>query len=134
MHTLTKLASALILGSSLVGCAAVVKTPYEQPAVQVPNNFQNSKAVSQQIHADILADQWWTLFKDPQLNSLVNDVLAANSDLAVAGINLQQASIQARQTQSQQGVRISDAGLTTRRSFDLEDGSSSSSFGVNFLA
>jgi Outer membrane protein len=88
----------------------VVKTPYEQPAVQVPNNFQNSKAVSQQIHADILADQWWTLFKDPQLNSLVNDVLAANSDLAVAGINLQQARIQARQTQSQQGVRISDAG------------------------
>lgn len=132
MHTLTKLASALILGSSLVGCAAVVKTPYEQPAVQVPNNFQNSKAVSQQIHADILADQWWTLFKDPQLNSLVNDVLAANSDLAVAGINLQQARIQARQTQSQQGVRISDAGLTTRRSFDLEDGSSSSGFGVNF--
>ena len=134
MHTLTKLASALFLGSSLVGCAAVVKTPYEQPAVQVPNNFQNSKAVSQQIHADILADQWWTLFKDPQLNSLVNDVLAANSDLAVAGINLQQARIQARQTQSQQGVRISDAGLTTRRSFDLEDGSSSSGFGVNFLA
>ena len=132
MHTLTKLASALVLGSSLVGCAAVVKTPYEQPAVQVPNNFQNTKAVSQQIHADILADQWWTLFKDPQLNSLVNDVLAANSDLAVAGINLQQARIQARQTQSQQGVRISDAGLTTRRSFDLEDGSSSSGFGVNF--
>lgn len=65
MHTLTKLASALFLGSSLVGCAAVVKTPYEQPAVQVPNNFQNSKAVSQQIHADILADQWWTLFKIP---------------------------------------------------------------------
>ena len=54
MHTLTKLASALILGSSLVGCAAVVKTPYEQPAVQVPNNFQNSKAVSQQIHACLL--------------------------------------------------------------------------------
>ncbi|MFV5507617.1 efflux transporter outer membrane subunit [Acinetobacter sp. 197] len=129
---LTKLASALLLGSSLVGCAAVVKTPYEPPALQVPNNFQNSQALSRQIHADILTDQWWTLFRDPQLNNLVNEVLAANSDLAVAGINLQQARIQARQTQSQQGVRIGDAGLTTRRSFDLENGDSSSGFGINY--
>lgn len=129
---LTKLASALLLGSSLVGCAAVVKTPYEQPAINMPGSFQNNKVLSQQIHADILADQWWTLFKDPQLNNLVNEVLAQNTDLAVAGISLQQARIQARQAQSQQGVRVGDAGLTTRRSFDLEDGDSSSSFGINY--
>lgn len=129
---LTKLASALLLGSSLVGCAAVVKTPYQQPAINMPGSFQNNKVLSQQIHADILADQWWTLFKDPQLNNLVNKVLAQNTDLAVAGISLQQARIQARQAQSQQGVRIGDAGLTTRRSFDLEDGDSSSGFGVNY--
>lgn len=129
---LTKLASALLLGSSLVGCAAVVKTPYEQPALNMPGSFQNNKVLSQQIHADILADQWWTLFKDPQLNNFVNEVLAQNTDLAVAGISLQQARIQARQTQSQQGVRIGDAGLTTRRSFDLEDGDSSSGFGINY--
>lgn len=129
---LTKLASALLLGSSLVGCAAVVKTPYEQPAINMPGSFQNNKVLSQQIHADILADQWWTLFKDPQLNNLANEVLAQNTDLAVAGISLQQARIQARQAQSQQGVRVGDAGLTTRRSFDLEDGDSSSSFGINY--
>ena len=129
---LTKLASALLLGSSLVGCAAVVKTPYEQPALNMPGSFQNNKILSQQIHADLLADQWWTLFKEPQLNNLVNEVLAQNTDLAVAGISLQQARIQARQAQSQQGVRIGDAGLTTRRSFDLEDGDSSSGFGVNY--
>lgn len=129
---LTKLASALLLGSSLVGCAAVVKTPYQQPAINMPGSFQNNKVLSQQIHADILADQWWTLFKDPQLNNLVNEVLAQNTDLAVAGISLQQARIQARQAQSQQGVRVGDAGLTTRRSFDLEDGDSSSSFGINY--
>ena len=129
---LTKLASALLLGSSLVGCAAVVKTPYQQPAINMPGSFQNNKVLSQQIHADILADQWWNLFKDPQLNNLVNEVLAQNTDLAVAGISLQQARIQARQAQSQQGVRVGDAGLTTRRSFDLKDGDSSSSFGINY--
>lgn len=129
---LTKLASALLLGSSLVGCAAVVKTPYEQPSIAVPGSFQNNTALSKQIYDDVLADQWWTLFKDPQLNTLVEDVLSRNSNLAVAGINLQQARIQARQTQSQQGIRIGDAGLTTRRNFDLEGGDSSSSLGVNF--
>ncbi|GAA5557936.1 outer membrane protein OprM [Acinetobacter schindleri] len=129
---LTKLASALLLGSSLVGCAAVVKTPYEQPSIAVPGSFQNNTALSKQIYDDVLADQWWTLFKDPQMNTLVEDVLSRNSNLAVAGINLQQARIQARQTQSQQGIRIGDAGLTTRRNFDLEGGDSSSSLGVNF--
>ncbi|MEN8427274.1 efflux transporter outer membrane subunit [Acinetobacter schindleri] len=129
---LTKLASALLLGSSLVGCAAVVKTPYEQPSIAVPGSFQNNTALNKQIYDDVLADQWWTLFKDPQLNTLVEDVLSRNSNLAVAGINLQQARIQARQTQSQQGIRIGDAGLTTRRNFDLEGGDSSSSLGVNF--
>ena len=62
----------------------------------------------------------------------MNEVLAQNTDLAVAGISLQQARIQARQAQSQQGVRVGDAGLTTRRSFDLKDGDSSSSFGINY--
>lgn len=127
---LTKLASALLLGSSLVGCAAVVKTPYEQPSIAVPGSFQNNTALSKQIYDDVLANQWWTLFKDPQLNTLVEDVLSRNSNLAVAGINLQQARIQARQTQSQQGVRIGDARVSTGRQFSL-DGDGDRSTGIS---
>ena len=67
----SKLATALLLSSSLVGCAAVVKTPYQAPAVTIPGSFQNSKAVSQQVHAQVQADQWWTLFKDAELNQLM---------------------------------------------------------------
>ena len=76
---LTKLASALILSSSLVGCAALVKSPYEQPNIATPSSFQNSKIVSKQIHADAYADQWWTLFNDVQLkqsNLKANKVFA----------------------------------------------------------
>ena len=127
---LTKLASALLLGSSLVGCAAVVKTPYEQPSIAVPGSFQNNTVLSKQIYDDVLADQWWTLFKDPQLNTLVEDVLSRNSNLAVAGINLQQARIQARQTQSQQGIRIGDARVSTGRQFSL-DGDGDRSTGIS---
>ena len=121
----TKLATALILSGSLVGCAAVVKTPYEQPAVNIPNNFQNSKAMSQQVHADVYADQWWTLFGDAQLNQLVSQVLASNTDLAVAGINLQQARLQAGLAANQQGPRVSSS-VSTGHSIDLNSGDNSS--------
>ena len=121
----TKLATALILSGSLVGCAAVVKTPYEQPAVNIPNNFQNSKAISQQVHADVYADQWWTLFGDAQLNQLVSQVLASNTDLAVAGINLQQARLQAGLAANQQGPRVSSS-VSAGHSIDLNSGDDSS--------
>ena len=129
----TKLAVALALSSSLVGCAAMVKTPYETPATNIPSNFQNSKALSQQVHANTYADQWWTLFNDAQLNQLVNQVLAANTDLAVAGINLQQARLQAKQSQSQQGIRIGTTGASVGHRFSLDgDGNSSNGISLNY--
>ena len=130
---LTKLVTALILTSSLVGCAAMVKTPYEQPTVNIPQGFENSQATLKQVHADAYADQWWTLFNDAQLNSLVNQVLSVNSDLAVAGINLQQTRIQAKQSQSQQGVRIGSAGASVGHRFSLDgDGDSSNGISLNY--
>ncbi|QXW25576.1 efflux transporter outer membrane subunit [Acinetobacter johnsonii] len=122
---LTKLASALVLSSSLAGCAAMVRTPYEQPAVNMPSSFQNSKAANQKIHADAYADQWWTLFNDAQLNQLISQVLDANTDLAVAGINLRQARLQAGLAQDKQGARVSSS-ASAGHSFDLKSGDDSS--------
>ena len=121
----SKLATALMLSSSLFGCAAVVKTPYQQPNVNMPNNFQNSKAMSQQVHADVYADQWWTLFGDPQLNQLVNQVLSSNTNLAVAGINLQQARLQAGLAQNKQGPRVSSS-ISAGHNIELNSGDDSS--------
>ena len=121
----TKLATALMLSSSLFGCAAVVKTPYQQPSINMPNNFQNSKAVSQQVHADVYADQWWTLFGDTQLNQLVNQVLSSNTDLAVAGINLQQARLQAGLAQNKQGPRVNSS-ISAGHNIELNSGDDSS--------
>ncbi len=121
----SKLATALMLSSSLFGCAAVVKTPYQQPSANIPNNFQNSKALSQQVHADVYADQWWTLFGDPRLNQLVNQVLSSNTDLAVAGINLQQARLQAGLAQNKQGPRVSSS-ISAGHNIELNSGDDSS--------
>ena len=121
---ISKLLATLILTGSMVGCAALVKTPYEAPAVDIPNSFQNSKNLSKQVHADVYADQWWTLFGDAQLNALVDQVLAKNTDLAVAGINLQTARLQADLRANQQGPRVSSS-VSTGHNFDLNSGDDS---------
>ncbi|HDI1583538.1 TPA: TolC family protein, partial [Acinetobacter baumannii] len=121
---MTKLSVALLLTSSLVGCAAVVKTPYQAPAVQVPGSFQYDKAKAKTASVEQYSDHWWTLFGDAQLNQLVTNVLERNSDLAVAGITLKQARLQADLTANKQGLRTSSS-VSTGHSFDLNSGDDS---------
>lgn len=124
----TRLCTAMLLGSTLVGCAAVVKTPYQTPVVQTPTQFQYDKATAQQRQQAIYTDQWWTLFGDTQLNQLVDAVLAKNADLAVAGMTLKQARLQAELAENQQKIRVSSStGLSTEHSFNLNDGNDTSS-------
>ncbi len=122
---LTRLAGALILGSALAGCAAVVKSPYQAPALQMPADFQNSKALSRQVQAGAYADQWWTLFGDAQLNQLIQQAFNANSDLAVAGINLQTARLKAGLAQNKQGLRASSS-ASAGHNIDLHSGDDAS--------
>ncbi|MEJ5038204.1 efflux transporter outer membrane subunit [Acinetobacter johnsonii] len=123
---LTRLCTVMLLGSTLVGCAAVVKTPYQAPAVQMPTQFQYDKATSQQRQQALYADQWWTLFGDAQLNQLVDAVLAKNADLAVAGMTLKQARLQAELAENQQKPRVNST-VSTGHQFDLNSGNDSSS-------
>ncbi len=122
----TRLCTAMLLGSTLVGCAAVVKTPYQTPVVQTPTQFQYDKATAQQRQQAIYTDQWWTLFGDTQLNQLVDAVLAKNADLAVAGMTLKQARLQAELAENQQKPRVSST-VSTGHQFDLNSGNDSSS-------
>lgn len=132
-RTFSQLATALLFGSSLVGCAAVVKTPYQAPAVEIPSQFEQQRLSSQQIHSQLNTDRWWTLFNDAALNQLVEQVLAQNSDLAVAGLNLQQARLQAKQSQSQQGIRIGTAGISTGHQVSLDgDGDRTRGISLNY--
>ncbi|NHB58771.1 efflux transporter outer membrane subunit [Acinetobacter sp. 194] len=121
----TRLLTALILSGSLFGCAAIVKSPYEQPSVNVPSSFQNSKTTTRTVYQDVQADQWWTLFGDQQLNQLVNQVIERNTDLAVAGLNLQTARLQAGLAENKQGIRVSSS-VSTGHNIDLNSGDDSS--------
>jgi outer membrane protein TolC len=118
---LNKLGLALALTSSLAGCSAVVKTPYNAPSVQVPQQYQYDAQTNKSV---ALTDQWWTLFNDAQLNQLIDQVLATNSDLSVAGITLNQARLQAGLAANQQGIRTSSS-VSTGHNYDLRSGDGS---------
>lgn len=117
-----KISLALCLSTALAGCSAVVKTPYNAPLVQVPSKFQYDAQKNKQVN---LTDQWWTLFNDAQLNQLIEQVQAKNSDLSVAGITLQQARLQAGLAQNKQGIRTSSS-ISTGHNYDLGSGNDSS--------
>ena len=124
LSKLTPLCALIIASSTLVGCAAVVKTPYQTPSVQTPQQFQYDQTAKNTTF-DRYADHWWTLFGDPQLNKLVDQVIAKNTDLAVAGIAIQQARLKAGLAADQQGPRVS-SGVSAGHRIDLNSGDDSS--------
>ncbi len=121
---LTMLCAMLVASSMLVGCAAMVKTPYHAPAVQTPSSFQYDKTQVASNYANY-ADRWWTLFGDTQLNQLVDQVIAKNTDLAVAGITLRQARLKAGLAADQQGPRVNSS-VSTSQNIDVNSGDRSS--------
>ena len=121
---LTTLCAMLVASSTLVGCAAMVKTPYHAPAVQTPSSFQYDKTQVASNYANY-ADRWWTLFGDTQLNQLVDQVIAKNTDLAVAGITLRQARLKAGLAADQQGPRVNSS-VSSSQNIDVNSGDRSS--------
>ncbi|WP_448664230.1 efflux transporter outer membrane subunit [Sphingomonas sp. CJ20] len=78
-------ASALALS----GCA--VGPNYVSPAAKVPAQKPFAEANAPGFVPDAPPATWWKLFDAPVLDRLVNEALAANTDLRVAAANLRQA-------------------------------------------
>lgn len=126
--TILSLTVAVVL---LSGCTAMVKTQYETPVVEIPTTFQQDTTTTAQSNKNTTLnveqlDRWWTLFGDKKLNTLVEQVLAKNSDLAVAGIAIKQARLTAGLKANQQGVRVNSS-VSTGHNFDINQGTNSSS-------
>ncbi|QXO18648.1 efflux transporter outer membrane subunit [Vibrio ostreae] len=103
------------------GC--VTRSELEPQDVQVPDNWQSSQSES----SSATIEQWWKSFNDPQLNTLIDQVLATNNDLALATLTLREARLQA-------GLAVSDtypdlsANASAQRSKPLDGGDSSASY------
>lgn len=94
----------LLLSAALTVALAGCATPGANPAagITVPAAWGQHAAPTQPQSlevtapaADIASDAWWRGFNNAQLDALIDQVLASNTDLAVAGLRLQRARLQA---------------------------------------
>jgi len=114
------------------GCAGVTRTHYAAPELPVAAGWDQTS----QGPARTAGAPWWNEFGDPALNALVDQVLAANADLAAAGLRLKQAHLSAEQ--ARQGLFPSgNASLSSNGSKALNGGadwakSSAASVGVSW--
>jgi len=103
------------------GC--VTRSELEPQDVRVPDNWQSSQSES----SSAAIEQWWKSFNDPQLNTVIDQVLATNNDLALATLTLREARLQAGLAVSNTYPDLS-AGASAKRSKPLEGGDSSASY------
>ncbi|OCJ39278.1 efflux transporter outer membrane subunit [Serratia sp. 14-2641] len=82
----------LLLLMLLSGCGSWTKSDYQRPMLSVPAEWR-----TQPTGSDFLqhTEHWWDNFDDPQLSVLIGRVLTSNNDLAIAGLQLQQARLAA---------------------------------------
>jgi NodT family efflux transporter outer membrane factor (OMF) lipoprotein len=95
MRLLLSTAAAL----TLAGCATV-GPDYESPAPGAPGQTAFFSGESPAFTGEEPPGRWWSLYDDPVLDRLVEEALAANSDLRVAAANLAQARAVLREVQA----------------------------------
>jgi NodT family efflux transporter outer membrane factor (OMF) lipoprotein len=103
--------SPVVLLFCLQGCAAQLHTPYQTPELTLPPSWQ------QQTEATVrLQGRWWERFGDPTLNSLVDEALRRNNDLAAAAILVRKAQLQAELADSEQlpSLTVQGSGALSR--------------------
>jgi NodT family efflux transporter outer membrane factor (OMF) lipoprotein len=92
----------LILGVSALALSAcaTVGPNYETPAPGAPAQAGFVSAASPSFTGDEPPGRWWSLLGDPVLDGLIEQALAANTDLRVAAANLAQSRAVLREVQA----------------------------------
>ena len=82
-------AFAALASLTLAGC--VVGPNHVDPRPAAPAQTRFTSARSPAFIAAEPPGNWWSLFRNPQIDLLVQQALAANTDLRVAAANLRRA-------------------------------------------
>ncbi|RIX77045.1 efflux transporter outer membrane subunit [Acidovorax cavernicola] len=116
--TLGALAVALALG----GCTLFQPERREQRPLGVPQAWQQQQPTPPSSNAAAIPQtRWWTAFNDARLDALIDNALRTNNDLAVAGIRVQRAQLQAGLAHTNLTPGVTGQ-LDTNRRFDLKRG------------
>ena len=108
--------AAACAAALLAGCA---NTPYQQPALNLPAQWQHAAEGQTQTAADATyGDRWWTAFGDEQLNTLIDLALQRNNNLAAAAYTVRNAQLEAGNAAGDR-LPTPSAGLNYNRSREL---------------
>ena len=98
----------LMIVVSFTGCA--VGPDFKRPVVETPDNFRFSDSKSKEV----VNLNWWELFDDPVLYSLVVNALTNNKDLMIAASRIEEARAALGFTKADQYPRLDlEAGAAT---------------------
>ncbi|MFB2640943.1 efflux transporter outer membrane subunit [Shewanella bicestrii] len=120
-----KLSMIAISIALLSGCGALMRSDFEPPALQVPEQWQHT-----QVNGQVSLDPWWQKFNQPELDQLISQVLSSNNDLTLATLTLQKARLQAGLARDDLYPQLS-SNNTASVNKPLEGGSSSKAFQAN---
>lgn len=85
MMFLSKMIPCTALGSVLILSGCKVGPNYVRPAMTAPATYSDTHRWPDAIPADTVnRGQWWTVYNDPKLNSLEEQCVQANQNLAAA--------------------------------------------------
>ena len=122
-HLFIQTASGIGLAIILSGCAIPHKA---DPGLTLAAGGQVMSAAETAERYDINGD-WWQVYQSPQLNALVNQALANNTDLRQAAINVNKALYQANILGANL-VPAFNGSLGAATSQNLKSGGSTNSF------
>ena len=112
----------LLAAASLLALSACVVGPaYQTPTPGAPSQTPFLEAgKSPAFTGDQPPGEWWSLFGDPTLDALVEEALAANTDLRVAAANLAQARAVLRESRA---GRLPTTGISAGGTYARQPGS-----------
>lgn len=123
--------------TTLFGCGSM-RSDYQSPELNLPENWpqklEQEVAVEPQEQTPPLViqmDEWWRLFDDPQLNSVIDKVLASNSDLAKATLTLRKARLVAGVSENDKVPKLSFS-QDLSSEYDIDNDSSDNSVSTSF--
>lgn len=82
MFRMNKTIAVLLAASCLTACS--IGPDYDEPIASASANAPFIGVQSAEVTSEAPSENWWRLYDDPVLNALVEDTLAANTDVRVA--------------------------------------------------
>lgn len=107
-----RLGFALCASAALTACTTV--GPDYQPVIpETSAKAELMGTTGSAFTPDMPPGDWWRLYDDPRLDTLVADALAANTDLRVAAANLARARAVLREARTEQSISTTVSGGAT---------------------